>query len=87
MLSTEKESGDCISQGSCFQANRENKNGASKLTLDRKLENKLEYLLGNSALVWLSLDVNLGVLDIPLSARSNKLLLLVQRTARLLLPA
>lgn len=62
MLSTEKESEwIALAKAVVFRPIRENKNGASKLTLDRKLENKLEYLLGNSALVWLSLDVNLGV--------------------------
>lgn len=33
-----------------------------KLILDRKLGNKLEHLLGNSALGWLSLD---GILGVP----------------------
>lgn len=62
MLSTEKESEwIALAKKVVFRPIRENKNGASKLILDRKLENKLEYLLGNSALVWLSLDVNLGV--------------------------
>ena len=62
MLSTEKEfEWIALDKAAVFRPIRENKNGAGKLILDRKLENKLEYLLGNSALVWLSLDVNLGV--------------------------
>ena len=62
MLSTEKEfEWIALAKAFVFRPVRENKNGAGKLILDRKLGNKLEHLLGNSALVWLSLDVNLGV--------------------------
>lgn len=45
-----------------FRPIKENRNGMGKLILDRKLGNKLEHLLGNSALGWLSLD---GILGVP----------------------
>ena len=49
MLSTEKEfEWIALDKAVVFRPIRENKNGAGKLILDRKLENKLEYQIGRA---------------------------------------